>query len=113
MDEACILKGIIDVGGVKPSMYQDFSGNIFNNAIMPFTDTILMLMLRCSISGAYALFGGPGFKNGGFEFGTSVRMNAVNGVGGQLTGIVSNEKGQRVNNIRAGFARHTIHCDEA
>ena len=113
MDETCVLKGIINVGGVKPSMYQDFSGNVFNNAIMPFTDTILMLMLRGSTSGAYALFGGPCFKNGGFEFGTSVRMNAVNGIGSKLGGIVSNKKGQRGNNIRAGFARHTIHCDEA
>ena len=113
MDETCILKGIIDVGGVKSSMYQDFSGNVFNNAVMPFTDSILMLMFRGSVSSAYFLFGGPIFKDGGFEFGTSVRVNAVNGVGSQLTGIVSNEKGQRGNNIRAGFARHTIHCDEA
>ena len=93
MDETCILKSIIDVGGVKPSMYQDFSGNIFNNAVMTFTDTILMLMLRGSISGAYALFGSPGFKDGGLEFGTSVRMKAVDGMGSKLGGIVSNKKG--------------------
>ena len=62
MDETCVLKGIINVGGVKPSMYQDFSGNVFNDAIMPFTDTILMLMFRGSISGAYALFGAQVLK---------------------------------------------------
>ena len=92
MDETCILKSIVDVGGVKSSMYKDFSGNVFNDAVMPFTDAILMLMFRGSISSAYSLFGGPIFKNGGFEFGTSVRMNAVNGIGSKLGCIVSNKK---------------------
>ena len=80
MDETCILKSIVDVGGIKSRMYKDFSGNVFNNAIMPFTDSILMLMFRGSVSSAYFLFGGPIFKDGGFELGTSVRMNAVNSI---------------------------------
>ena len=92
MDETCILKSIVDVRGVKSSMYKDFSGNVFNNAVMPFTDSILMLMFRGSVSSAYSLFGGPIFKNGGFEFGTSVRMKAVNGIGSKLGCIVSKKK---------------------
>ena len=92
MDETCILKSIVDVGGVKSSMYKDFSGNVFNNAVMPFTDPILMLMFGGSVSSAYFLFGGPSLKNGGFEFGASVRMDAVDDIWSKLGGEVSNKE---------------------
>ena len=91
MDETCILKSIVDVRGVKSSMYKDFSGNVFNNAVMPFTDSILMLMFRGSISSAYFVFGCPIFKDGRFEFSTSVRVYTGNGMRRELGGIISNK----------------------
>ena len=50
MNKACILKCIVDIGCVESGMDQDFSGNVFDNALMTFTDAILMMMFRSGIS---------------------------------------------------------------
>ena len=112
MDKARILQRIVDIGSIKSGMDKDFSGNIFNNTIMAFTDSILMLMFRGSISSTYFVFGCPIFKNGRFEFSTSVRVYTGDGMRRELGDIISNKMSERVNDIRAGFSWHTIHCDE-
>ena len=43
VNKACILKCIVDIGRVESDMDQDCSGNVFDNAVMMFTDAILML----------------------------------------------------------------------
>ena len=62
VNKACILKGIVDIGLVESGMDQDFSGNVFDNAIMTFTDGILMLMFRSGIGSSDLLFGCPIFE---------------------------------------------------
>ena len=91
VNKECILKCIVDIGCVESGMDQNFSGNVFDNAIMTFTDAILMLMFRWVISSSDFLFGCPIFKNGRFEFSTSIRMNALNCVGSKLSVVVSNK----------------------
>ena len=58
-------------------MNKEFSGNVLNNAIVAFTDAVLVLMFRGGIGSSYLLFCGPIFKSGGFEFSTSITVYAV------------------------------------
>ena len=91
VNKACILKGIVDIGCVESGMNQDFSGNVFDNTVMTFTDAILVLMFRSGISSSDFLFGCPSFENGRFEFSTSIRMNALNCVWSKLSVVVSDK----------------------
>ena len=59
MNKACILDGIVDIGGVKSGMNQDLSGNVFDYDIVMFTDPILMLMFQGSKGSSDLLFGSP------------------------------------------------------
>ena len=90
VNKACILKCIVDIGCVESGMNQDFSGNVFDNTVMTFTDAILV-MFRSGISSSDFLFGCPSFENGRFEFSTSIRMNVLNCVWSKLGVVVSDK----------------------
>ena len=62
-------------------MNKEFSGNVLNNAIVAFTDAVLVLMFRGGIGSSYLLFCGPMFESGGLELCTSITMHAVDCVG--------------------------------
>ena len=55
-------------------MDKKLSGDVFDDAIVPFTDAILMLMFWSSISGSDFLFGCPVFESSRFEFSTGISM---------------------------------------
>ena len=91
VNKACILECIVDLECVESGMDQDLSGNVFDNAVMTFTDTIFMLIFRSGISSSDLLFGGPIFECSRFEFSTSIRMNVLNCVGSKLSVVVSDK----------------------
>ena len=52
MNKVCIVEDIVYIGSVKSGMNKDLSGNVFDYAIVTFTDPILMLMCWGSKGGS-------------------------------------------------------------
>ena len=91
MDEARVLKSIVDIGSIESSMNQKFSGNAFDDALVALTDSILVLMFGGGIGSSNLLFCSPIFKSGGFELSASIAVYVGNGVGCELRIKVSHE----------------------
>ena len=81
MDEARVLKSVVDVGSIESSMNENFPGNAFDDAIVAFTDSILVLMFGCGIGSSNLLFCSPFFKTSGFELSAGIAVYAGDGVG--------------------------------
>ena len=91
MDEARVLKSVVDVGSIESSMNEKFPGNAFDDAVVAFTDSILVLMFGCSIGSSNFVLCGPIFKGGRFELRTSIAVYAGDSVGCELRINVSHE----------------------
>ena len=84
MDEARVLKSVVDVGSIESSMNEKFPGNAFDDAVVALTDSILVLMFGGGIGSSNLLFCSPIFKSGGFELSASIAVYVGNGVGCEL-----------------------------
>ena len=88
-------------GGLKSGMNKNLLSNVFDNAVMTFTDSVLMLMFGGSKSGSYFLFGCPVSKNGRFKLGAGISVYAFDGVRCDTSAVIGNEVGQSSDDIRA------------
>ena len=91
MDEARVLKSVVDVGSIESSMNEKFPGNAFDDAVVALTDSILVLMFGGGIGSSNLLFCRPIFKGGRFELSTSIAVYEGDSVGCELRINVSHE----------------------